>query len=169
MLLLLEFLISGLGKIIISNDLINFDPCREPHRLVRDEEKEQFLETFATIRKSAVILKSLDSRVGNDSTSTREFKSLVSETDMYATKHEGMSEAELVCGFMESLTLTEETQTAIERNTRGQADNPLWFELRKGHITASKFHDVYTKVNSVVSNRSQTEPRTTPLVSKLRD
>ena len=152
---------------IISNDLINFDPRREPHRLVRDEEKEQFLETFATIRKSAVIFKSLESRVGNDSTSTREFRSLVSEADMYATKHEGMSEAELVRGFMESLTLTGETQTAIERNTRGQADNPLWFELRKGRITASKFHDVYTKVNSVVSNRSQTEPRTTPLVSKL--
>lgn len=61
---------------------------------------------------------------------------------MYATKHEGMSEAELVRGFMESLTLTEETQTAIKLNTRGQADNPLWFELRKGRETASKFHDV---------------------------
>ena len=55
---------------------------------MRDEEKEQFLETFATIRKSAVIFKSLEARVGNDSTSTREFKSLVSEADMYATKHE---------------------------------------------------------------------------------
>ena len=102
--------------------------------------------------------------MGNDSTSTREFKSLVSEADMYATKHEGMSEAELVRGFMESLTLTEEIQTAIEQNTRGQADSPLWFELRKGLITAPKFHDAHTKVNSVVSNRSQTEPRTTPLV-----
>ena len=30
---------------------------------------------------------------------------------------------------MESLTLTEGTQTAIEQNTRGQADNPLWFDL----------------------------------------
>lgn len=47
--------------------------------------------------------------------------------------------------------------------TRGQA------ELRKGRITASKSHGVYTKVNSVVSNRSQTEPRPTPLVSKLID
>lgn len=83
---------SGLGKIkelvkqkkdnIISNDLINFDPRREPLRLVRDEEKEQFLETFATIRKSPVIFKSLESRVGNDSTSTREFKSLVRQICM---------------------------------------------------------------------------------------
>ena len=97
--------------------------------------------------------------MGNDSTSTREFKSLVSVGDMYVTKQKGMSEAELVRGFMESLTLTEETQTAIEQNTRGQADSLLWFELRKGRIAASKFHDVYTKVNSVVSNRSQTEPR----------
>lgn len=79
----------------------------------------------------------------------------------------GLSEAEVVCGFIESLTLTEETQTATERNTRGQGDNPLWFELRKGCITNSKCHDVYTKVNSVVNNRNQTEPRTTPLVSKL--
>ena len=131
---------------------------------------EQFLETFATIRKSAVIFKSLESKVGNDSTSTREFKRLVSEADMYATKHEGMSEAELVRGLIEFLTLTEKkTQTGIEQNTKGQADSPLWFELRKGRKTASKFQDVYTKVNSVVSNRSQTEPRTTPLVSKLID
>ena len=45
----------------ISNYVINFDPRREQHRLVRDEQKEQFLETFATIRKSAVIFKSLES------------------------------------------------------------------------------------------------------------
>ena len=58
----------------ISNYLINFDPRREQHRLVRDEQKEQFLETFATIRKSAVIFKSLESRVGNHSTSTKSSK-----------------------------------------------------------------------------------------------
>ena len=51
---------------------------------------------------------------------------------------QSMSEAELVRGFMESLTLTEETQTAIEQNMRGQADNPLRFELRKARVTASK-------------------------------
>ena len=96
--------------------------------------------------------------MGNDSTSRVQKSSTVSGADMHATKHEGMSQAELVRGFMEFLTLTEVTQTAIEENTRGQADNPLWFELRKGRITTSKFHDVYTKVNSVVSNRSQTEP-----------
>ena len=44
--------------------------------------------------------------MGNDSVSTREFKSLVGEADMYASKHGGMSEAELVRGFNESLTLT---------------------------------------------------------------
>ena len=50
-----------------------------------------------------------------------------------------MSSAELVRGFMEFLTLTKETQTAIEQNTRGQADNPLWFELRKGRNPLNKF------------------------------
>ena len=73
---------------IISNDLINFDPRRDPPRLVRGEEKEQFLETFATIRKSAVTFKSLESRMGNDSTSRVQKSSTVSGADMHATKHE---------------------------------------------------------------------------------
>ena len=154
---------------IISNDLINFDPRWEPHRMVRDEEKQDFLETFPVIQKSAVIFKSLESMVGNNSVYTRQFKSLVSEAEIYGTKHEGIREAGLVHGFIESLTLTEETQAAIEKNTREQTDNSPWCELRKGRITDSKFHDVYTKVNSVVCNRSQTEPRTTPLVAKLID
>lgn len=34
--------------------------------------------------------------------------------------------------------------------TTGQTDNPLWFEHRKGRITGSSMHAVYTKVNSIL-------------------
>ena len=35
--------------------------------------------------------------------------------------------------------------------TRGQSDNSLWFSFRKGIITASKSHEVMTKMKKVVS------------------
>ena len=39
----------------------------------------------------------------------------------------------------------------IEIATRGQSDNSLWFSFRKGIITASKSHEVMTKMKKVVS------------------
>ena len=39
----------------------------------------------------------------------------------------------------------------IEMTTRGQSDNLLWFLFRKGIITASKSHEVMTKMKKIVS------------------
>jgi hypothetical protein len=33
----------------------------------------------------------------------------------------------------------------MEIRTRGQHENPLWYKVRKGRITASIFHDVLTR------------------------
>jgi hypothetical protein len=33
----------------------------------------------------------------------------------------------------------------LEIRTRGQHENPLWYKVRKGRITASIFHDVFTR------------------------
>lgn len=42
----------------------------------------------------------------------------------------------------------------IEKSTVGQHDNCNWFSLRKGRITASKFYQIFTKVNSIKSKSS---------------
>ena len=36
----------------------------------------------------------------------------------------------------------------IEEKTRGQSDNPLWFAVRRHMITASKAHDVKTRMTT---------------------
>ena len=41
----------------------------------------------------------------------------------------------------------------IEYNTRDQSNSSLWFDMRKGRRTASRQHDIYTKVNTIA--RSQ--------------
>ena len=45
--------------------------------------------------------------------------------------------------------LTAEKIIDIEQATVGQAENPLWHAIRKGRITASNFHKVKTKVETL--------------------
>ena len=44
----------------------------------------------------------------------------------------------------------------IETETRGQADNAMWANQRKGRITASNFYYVFTRVNTIKANPSIT-------------
>lgn len=37
----------------------------------------------------------------------------------------------------------------LEIRTRGQHENPLWYKVREGRITASIFHDVLTRKSKV--------------------
>ncbi|CAG2229845.1 unnamed protein product [Mytilus edulis] len=50
--------------------------------------------------------------------------------------------------------LTDDEVFFIEKSTVGQHDNCNWFSLRKGRITASKFYQIFTKVNSIKSKSS---------------
>ena len=39
--------------------------------------------------------------------------------------------------------------------------------MRKGHLTASKHHDIYTKVNTLTRSKGAVKPKTTPLVANI--
>lgn len=54
-----------------------------------------------------------------------------------------------------SLKITKDKITQIYDITKSQSDSNIWHELRKGRITASKFHNVYTKINSIVKDPSK--------------
>ena len=55
------------------------------------------------------------------------------------------------CDFYDNLTLNLNNSniTRIEQITRGQSENESWYSFRKGVITASKGHDVLTKMKKV--------------------
>lgn len=52
--------------------------------------------------------------------------------------------------FIRGLEEIPKQLSAIEMATRGQSENPLWFSLRKHVITASKAHDVKTRMFTVL-------------------
>ena len=81
----------------------------------------------------------------------------------------GVGEAEIITLFIEKLNnvINMDVINYIERNTRDQSENDLWFNMRKGRLTASKHHDIYTKVNTLAKSSSIIKPKTTPLVSQI--
>ena len=49
----------------------------------------------------------------------------------------------------------------------GQSDSNAWKEHHKGRLTASKNHEIYSKINTISKARSSTQPKTTPLVCSI--
>ena len=72
-----------------------------------------------------------------------------------------------ISSFLRSLPISDQGLKVIERKTKGQADNDFWINLRKGRLTASKDHDICTKMHSSIKCTGAIKPKTTPIVQKI--
>ena len=63
--------------------------------------------------------------------------------------------------------MTEESILKVEKETWGQSENKLWFDMRKGRLTASKHHDYYTKINTISKSHNKKGIKTTPMVADI--
>jgi len=64
-------------------------------------------------------------------------------------------------------TITEEEILKIQNATTGQSENEIWFKSRKGRKTASKFYQVYTRVNTIQKNGKENTDCTAFLTSAM--
>ena len=69
--------------------------------------------------------------------------------------------------FIEHCQLSSEQVHQIEISTRGQHKNNAWFEQRSGRITASRFHEVATKCDTIMKKRGKKVIAYSPLVFQL--
>ena len=65
------------------------------------------------------------------------------------------------------MTVGRSEVTRIEELTRGQTKSSHWFDAPRGRLTASKHHDIYTKVNTLSRARDVIKPKTTPIVAEI--
>ena len=77
-----------------------------------------------------------------------------------------LTQEEHIAKFLESLPLSKKNSEILEIKTRGQSDNNLWSAVRKGCLTASNHHDIFTKMNWVIKT-TNIKPKTTSLISKI--
>ena len=66
-------------------------------------------------------------------------------SDLHKPSYTALSYFELLdlaSATIDTITLTTEQALTVERNTRDQASNRLWFRMRAGRVTASRFKSV---------------------------
>ena len=80
---------------------------------------------------------------------------------------EDLNDDKKIAKFLRCLCFSDNDVQAMENMTRTQSKSPGWKEHRKGCLTASKHHDVFTKVNTLAKPKSFYSPKVTPSVADL--
>lgn len=148
---------------INSKEKQNFDPRPESLRVVTEESKQKFLASLRNINPDAVIHISYAPPTSDDVP-----PSLQIIADDISSKNNGVDADELVRQFLEQLSFNDSSIKELEKATRDQANSSIWKEQRKGRITASHFHEVYTKTKTILRKRKP-NCKVTPLLERILD
>ena len=146
-----------------SLELYKFDPRKPFHRRTTDQQYTGLLVSLNKTNPGAVLFKSVESlRIDP-------WASEFNIPDQARSIAEGnwASDDSMITSFLCNLAIGPVRQAQLEKATRGQTSNHKWRDARKGRITASQHHAVYTKVNAVVKATGILKPKTTPLAAKL--
>ena len=127
-----------------------------------EEEQSAFFEQLKMAHPNAAILSLVERHPHpQPHPSTEKVKRLPPPlTTLYDRKCKGLNKSQLfnACqSAFEAITITTEEAIYLEQSTRLQAQSSVWFEHRKGRLTASKFGQI-----------SRTNP-TCPSLSLLKD
>ena len=74
--------------------------------------------------------------------------------------YKNTSSDQKITSLLRKLYFTEKEIQSIEKSTREQSDSNAWKEHRKGRLTASEHHELYSKFNTISKVRSPTHPKT---------
>ncbi len=128
-----------------------FDPRRPCDRVVTKQSQEDFLAKWKMINNMSVIFKAYTSQDPEINVPPP----LTEAAALHLQTYSNNGEPELISHFLESLHYTGEQCDTIEKVSRGQGDSSDWHEQRKGRITASVFHEVHTKVQTIIAGRKR--------------
>ena len=146
---------------INSKEKQTFDPRAACDRIVTDEQKASFLGKVKDLWPNAVVNISFAPEAAEDVPAP-----LPEIADNIAVVANSIPEDELISNFFGKLSFSDRQLQELEKATRAQSKSNVWFKQRKGRITASKFRDVYTKVNTL-SRSKVVNCKVTPLLVSL--
>ena len=143
-----------------------FDPRIESHRPITSDDVSGLIRNIQLINEELALFKSIESL---SITSKENYKHNLIENIKYKVLHQNKntSEDELVQIFIQKLNISAQVIANIEKATRGQSRESLWYKVGSGRLTASKHHDIYTKTNSVIKASGPIKPETTSIVAKV--
>ena len=118
---------------------LKYDPRREDHKSVSDADISNLYSSLHKVK-----LSSFTGFPTSKSTNTSCPKSVVDAGEFF--KEDGDSDR---ISFIDSLGLTSDQSIVIEQCTRGQSNNEVWLEQRKGRLAASILHEVSNKMEDI--------------------
>ena len=139
-----------------------YDPRPVSKRTVTDESKQNLLKELKEVSPEAGIHQSFRPLPQDDLPPPLDIIGMtVRETNPKAT------DKELLLSFFDSISFNDSQLAEIEKATRSQSQSFQWKSQRRGRITSSRFHEIYTKVNSLNVAKGAIKPKTTPLLADL--
>ena len=127
-----------------------FDARPLAMRNISKEEKQVFLTSVRRTLPDAVLNITYSPPSEEDVPPT-----LPEIADKVLSMANSKEECELASSFSRCLSFNDSSIKELEKATRGQSMSRQWIQQRQGSITASNFHDVYTKVKTLLRQRGK--------------
>ena len=126
-------------------ELNKFDPRITKHQNMTGDRPSNLLFTLSKSNPDAVLFKSFE----ECAIPTKSNLTVLGFAN--STSLENLNDDEKIPEFLRCLCFSDNDVQAIEKMTRTQSKSLRWKEQRKGRLTASKHHDVFTKVNTLAN------------------
>ena len=146
-----------------SEELQKFNPVLQSFQKLKDEEVSKFYYKLHDVSPQSAVLLCIHS----EEEAELEAFSLENIDSKMDNISKDLTQDEHIAKFLESLPLSKKNSEILEIETRGQSDNNLGSAVKKGRLTASHHHEIFTKMNRVIKTTSIIKPKTTPLISKM--
>ena len=132
-----------------------FDPRQETYQTKTNEQVSSLINSLLEVCLEAILFKSMEGL----EIPTKNNANIIDTANKII--HKKKANHEKITKFLQKLVISDKERDLLEKSTHGQANNSAWKELRKGRITASVCHDVYTKVSNIAKKRKFPFPKTT--------
>lgn len=148
-----------------SIELDKFDPREKLQRTMTNERLSNLLQRLSKSNPCAVLFKLIEG-MAIPSLDKENLTAMGIASEITTSQNE-CDTSEKLSNFLKKLVFQEKEVNLVEKLTREQSDSSAWIEHRKGRLTASKHHTYHTKMNTIISNKKTTHPKTTHLVAEL--
>ena len=142
-------------------ELNKFDPRMTKHQNMTGDRLSNLLFTLYKSNSDAVLFKSIEG-CAIPTKSNLTVLGIANSASL-----ENLNDDEKIAKFLRCLCFSDNDVKVVEKMTRTQSKSPHWKEHRKGCLTASKYRDVFTKVNTPAKHKSSYSLKVTPLVADL--
>lgn len=137
---------------IIPEKLLNLNPVLPAYQKITNESVSELYNELYQVSPESVLFKYIP--MAHDYNDEDSYISVVEFAQQPLFNNSNDSSDEKISKFLDSLPITSYHAITVKIKTWEQSSNQLWVLTRKGRITASNHHEVFTKVNTTIHRKS---------------